>query len=457
MASELFVVGLSWRTAPVAVRERLAFPDDELPPALTELVHLPSVGEALLISTCNRVEVYGATRREAPASAVEEATAEVASFLSQSRKVPAEALAEHLYEHTGTGAVGHVFRVAAALDSLVVGEAQILGQLKAAYGVASGAGAAGQILGRCMERAFGVAKRVRSETGIARGAANVSSVAVELAAHVFGDLRGKTVLVVGAGKMSALAARHLRADGAGTLLVTNRSAEKAEALAHEVDGVAKPWDRLQDLLTVADVVISSTGAKQPVLTRPLLKKVMKARRYRPLVLIDIAVPRDVEAKVAKLDGVYLFDIDDLERVVAQNLSERQKEADAAGAIIGDEVSEFVRWLRSQRVVPTIRSLRERFHEVARVEVDKTIKLLERDHTPAEREQALRRLGELIVNKLLHPPMTALRGGDGNEIETLVAAAERLFALQEQASAIGETDLPHPPARAEAAGKNRGSA
>lgn len=463
MASELFVIGLSWRTAPVAVRERLAFQDDEVPVALTELVTLPSIGEAFLISTCNRVEIYGVTRRADPASAADQATAEAASFLARSRKVPAEELAQYLYEHTGPGAVQHVFRVAAALDSLVVGEAQILGQLKAAYGVSTSAAACGQVLGRCLERAFGVAKRVRTETGIARGAANVSSVAVELAAHVFGDLRGKTVLVIGAGKMSALAARHLRSDGAGTLLVTNRSPEKAEALAHEVDGLAKDWDRLEDLLAVADVVITSTGAREPVLTRALLKRVMKQRRYRPLVLIDIAVPRDVEARVAKLDGVYLFDIDDLERVVAQNLSERAREADAASAIIGGEVAEFGKWLRAQRVVPTIRSLRERFHDIARLEVDKTVKLLEREHTAEERAQALRRLGELIVNKLLHPPMAALRGGDGGEVESLVAAAERLFALQEQASVAAEQesavddDILPAPARAEAGGKNRGSA
>jgi glutamyl-tRNA reductase len=448
MASDLFVVGVSWRSAPVAVRERLAFRDEELSGALGEIVTLPSIGEALLISTCNRVEIYGATRRTAPASAITTAAAEARSFLARSRGVEAEEVADAIYERVETDAVRHVFRVAAALDSMVVGETQILGQLKACFGVALSAGATGPVLGRCLERAFGVAKRVRTETGISRGAANVSSVAVELARHVFGELSGKTVLVVGAGKMSALAVRHLRADGAGTIVVTNRSPEKAERLAAEVDGVAKRWDRLDGLLADADVVISSTGASEPVLTRALLKRVMKARRYRPLVIIDIAVPRDADPAIARTDGVYLFDIDDLERVVAANLSERAREADAAQAIIDVEVAQFEQWLRTQRVVPTIRSLRERFREVAAAEVERAVESVRKNPSPEQAEQIIRRLGDLIVNKLLHSPMTALRAGDEPDIEALVTAAERLFALQleqEEIAAEAEAAAPEPKA------------
>jgi glutamyl-tRNA reductase len=321
---------------------------------------------------------------------------------------PAE-VADVLYDHRGISAVRHVFRVASALDSLVLGEAQILGQLKAAYAVAGGAGTSGPVLGRCLERAFGVAKRVRSETSIARGAANVSSVAVELAARVFGDLAGKSVLVVGAGKMSTLAARHLYASGALRIVVTNRSPEKAEALAAEIDGVARPWDELEALLVQADVVISSTGAREPVLTRPLFKKVTKARRWRPIMVIDIAVPRDAEPAIADFDGVYLFDIDDLEKVVAANLAERAKAAEHAVRIVEHETGQFERWLRSQGVVPTIRALRERFAQVADAEVQKTLDTLaRREHTPAQQREAIQRLVQLVVNKLLHPPTAALR-------------------------------------------------
>lgn len=435
MGSNLFVIGLSWRTAPVAVREKLAFADEELATTLQSITSLPHIGEAMLISTCNRVEIYGATARTAPTSALEAATGEVRSFLAQSRGVPAEGLAGNLYEHTDTEAVRHAFRVASALDSLVVGEAQILGQLKSAFGVAASAGTTGPMLGRCMERAFGVAKRVRNETGISRGAANVSSVAVELAQHVFVDLGGKTVLVVGAGKMSALAVRHLRAAGAGSILVTNRSPEKAEALAQEVDGVARPWEQLESLLALADVVITSTGARQPVLTKALFKRVMRQRRYQPIVVIDIAVPRDAEPAIGELDGVYLFDIDDLERVVAANLKERAKEAEIAAKLVEDEVVQFERWLSSQRVVPTIRAMREHFSAVARAEVERTLQALRAEESAEKREQAVRRLGDLMVNKLLHAPMTALKNGGEEDTEMLVTAVHRLFALQ----AVDEDD------------------
>lgn len=429
MGSNLFVIGLSWRTAPVAVREKLAFADDELSSTLQAVTSLSHIGEAMLISTCNRVEIYGATERAAPDSSIHAAMGEVRSFMARARGVPAEDLAGNLYEHVDTEAVRHTFRVASALDSLVMGEAQILGQLKAAYGVAAGAGTTGPTLGRCMERAFGVAKRVRHETGISRGAANVSSVAVELAQHVFVDLGGKTVLVMGAGKMSALAVRHLRAAGAGAIVVTNRSPEKAAALALAVDGVARPWEQLQTLLTTADVVITSTGARQPVLTRDLFKRVMRQRRYQPMVVIDIAVPRDAEPAIGELDGVYLFDIDDLERVVASNLKERAKQAEFAARIVEDEVAQFERWLSSQRVVPTIRALREHFSTVARAEVERTLQALAAEASPDEHEQAVRRLGDLIVNKLLHTPMTALKHGSGHDTEVLVGAVHRLFALQ----------------------------
>jgi glutamyl-tRNA reductase len=417
---ELFVVGVSWRTAPVAVRERLAFREEELALAVKALA-APPVTEAMLISTCNRVEVYG-VGEEGAAAAVKRA-------LAKSRDVPLKEIEPVLYAYGGEDAIGHVFRVAAALDSLVLGEAQILGQLKAAHAQAGEAGTSGPMLGRCLERAFGAAKRVRSETQIARGAANVSTVAVDLAQKVFGALAGKRVLVVGAGKMSTLAARHLRNAGVEEIVVTNRSPDRAARLAEEIDGVARPWADLEPELALADVVISSTGAREPILTAPLFKRVTKARRYKPIVVIDIAVPRDADPAIAAREGVYLFDIDDLERVVAANLAERAKAAEHASRIVAHEAGQFQQWLRSQRVVPTIRALRDHFEDVASAEVQKTIELLhKKDLAPDARDEAVRRLGELIVAKLLHNPQMALKGTEPGLIEARLEATAALFGI-----------------------------
>lgn len=422
--SELFVVGISWRTAPVAVREKLAFREEEVAATLRALTSANPVAEALLISTCNRVEVYGVSKPGA------DATGPVRRFLAEQRGLKPSEVADVLYDHRGSVAVRHVFRVASALDSLVLGEAQILGQLKAAYGVAGVAGTSGPVLGRCLERAFGVAKRVRTETSIARGAANISSVAVELAVRVFENLAGKSVLVVGAGKMSTLAARHLYASGAHRIVVTNRSPEKAEALAGEISGIAKPWEDLEALLVEADIVISSTGARQPILTRPLFKKVTKARRWRPMTVIDIAVPRDAEPEIGKFDGVYLFDIDDLEKVVAANLAERAKAAEHAGQIVEHEAGQFEQWLRTQGVVPTIRALRDRFAQVADAELQKALdQLSRREHTPPQQREVVQRLVQLVVNKLLHTPTTALRESSADEAALRAEVLCDLFGLE----------------------------
>ncbi len=415
MAGDLLVVGVSHHTAPLDIREKLAFSEEAVAPALRELGGLPGIGEAMLLSTCNRVEIYAAARADAPA-----AIAEIRGYLAATRQLDRKMLDGHLYERVGPAAVRHVFRVASSLDSLVVGEPQILGQMKSAYGLATEAGAVGPLLGRCVERAFGVAKRVRTETAIARGAASVASVAVELATRVFGELDGKAVLVVGAGKMSALAARHLANAGADRLLVTNRSPARAESLAREIGGEARAWSELPELLAGADVVVSSTGATQPVITRALMKTVVKARRHRPIFLVDIAVPRDVEPDAGKLDGVYLFDIDDLERVVVDNRQGRVRESHSAEKIVEDEATQFLAWVRSQNAVPTVKELRERFLAVAIAEAQKTIA------TVPGHDQAIRRLAESIAAKLLHTPLMAIKKDD-----SLAPAARKLFGLGEQ--------------------------
>ncbi|MBA3457507.1 MAG: glutamyl-tRNA reductase [Deltaproteobacteria bacterium] len=429
--SELFVVGISWRTAPVAVREKFAFRDEELATTLQAMTATLPVAEALLISTCNRVEIYGVAKPgQDPAGSVRR-------FIAEQRGLAPAEVSDVLYDHVGPAAIRHVFRVASALDSLVLGEAQILGQLKAAYGVAGGAGTSGPVLGRCLERAFGVAKRVRTETAIARGAANVSTVAVDLAARVF-NLAGKGVLVVGAGKMSTLAARHLRSQGTTHIVVTNRSPQKAERLAEEIDGIAKPWEDLDKLLAEADVVISSTGAREPILTRALFKKVSKARRFRPMVVVDIAVPRDAEPAISDFEGVYLFDIDNLEKVVAANLADRAKAAEQAGKIVEHEASQFEHWMRSQGVVPTIKALREKFAQVADAEVQKTLETLARkDHSLAQQREAIQRLVQLVVNKLLHTPTTALRDAPPDEAALRAEVLCDLFGLEPEVERASE--------------------
>lgn len=430
---ELFVVGMSWRTAPVAVREKLAFREEEVSGTVAKLVAQPGVNEALLISTCNRVEVYGVAEAALAGADLTRA------FLAGERKISLSEVGSALYQHHGPAAVRHVFRVASALDSLVVGEAQILGQLKSAYQVASRARASGPTLARCLERAFGVAKRVRSETTIARGAANVSSVAVELATRVFGDLSGKSVLVVGAGKMSTLAARHLRSAGTDRIVVTNRSPARAEELAALIDGISAPWEDLAGQLAEADVVISSTGAREPVLTLPLFKKVTKARRWKPMMIVDIAVPRDADPAIGELDGVYLFDIDDLDKVVAKNLAERSKAAEHGARIVEHEAVQFEQWLRGQEVVPTIRALRDKFSQVAAAETQKLIdQMARRELSAEERAEALHRLSQLIVKKLLHLPTTVLRSSTGSSLQWRVEAVTSMFGLQVPLLAPGES-------------------
>lgn len=425
--SELFVVGISWRTAPVAVREKLAFREEEIPDTLRAMRGLLEVGEALLVSTCNRVEVYGVAKPG------HDATSTVRRFLAEQRGQKPNDIADKIYDHRGADAIRHLFRVSSALDSLVLGEAQILGQLKEAYSVAGKSGTSGPVLGRALERAFGVAKRVRTETAIARGAANVSTVAVDLAHRVFGDLAGKSVLVVGAGKMSRLAARHLYANGAKHIVVTNRSPQKAEALADEIDGIAKPWDQLVDLLAEADVVISSTGAREPILTKALFKKVTKARRYRQIVVIDIAVPRDAEPAIGDMENVFLYDIDDLEKVVASNLAERAKAGEQALKIVEHEAGQFEHWLRSQGVVPTIRALREKFAAIADGEVQKALdQLARKEHSRDQQREVIQRVVQLVVNKLLHQPTTALREASGDEATLRAEVLCELFALEPSA-------------------------
>lgn len=417
MSGDLIVVGLSHHTAPVELRERLATPDEGVPMELQALVAEAGLHEALLLSTCNRVELYAHAAE--PHRALERARAHF-------RSRAGEGVESCLYHHRGADATHHAFRVAASLDSLVVGEPQILGQVKTAFELANDAGTVGMLLGRCFTRAFAVAKRVRTETRIAEGTVSISSVAAELAEKIFGDLRGRRTLLLGAGLMGETAARSLGATGA-RLVVINRSREKADALAASCGGEARDYELLQSELVLADVVISSTSADRFVLTRELMREVCRARRHRPLFIIDIAVPRDVDPRVADMDNVFLYDVDDLQKVADEGLAQRRQEAEAAEAIVRAEVGEFESWRRSLALTPTIVELRSYFQQVVKEEVARTAPRL--SARSDEDERALRAMSEAIVNKLLHPALTHLKASASQpEGEQLIAATRTLFRL-----------------------------
>ncbi|MBK8171844.1 MAG: glutamyl-tRNA reductase [Sandaracinaceae bacterium] len=436
MKGELFVVGLSHRTAPLAIRERLAVSGEKLAEDLSALSKTSTMDEALLISTCNRVEVY------ASASDIAAASREVRNYLNG--KIAPDAIDGHLYERVGTDAVKHAFRVASSLDSMILGEPQILGQVKTAYATAHAAGTLGTLLSRCFHRAFAVAKRVRTETGVAAGTVSVSSIACELAKKIFGDLHGRRVLLLGAGKMSETAARHLRKQGA-QLYIVNRSPERAEELARVYGGIAKRMEDLAHELTLADVAITSTSSPDFVITRELMQSVQKARRHRLMLLVDIAVPRDVDPRVGTISNVILYDIDDLEKVSGENLAERLREASVAEQIVEGEVREFEEWRRSLVLTPTIVALRETFQQVVRDELARTTSRLS---LREEDKRALERMGEAIVTKLLHQPLQELkRGAEDSDGAEMIAAVRKLFDLETSTSAQAVSNAEAAPAAA----------
>ncbi|HYE91055.1 MAG TPA: glutamyl-tRNA reductase [Terriglobales bacterium] len=417
----LFVAGLNHRTAPVALREQLAVEEDKLRELIRD-VHATGVArEAVLISTCNRVEVYALA--EAPG----EARAAIFRRLCQHRGVDLGAVEPHLYTHEDGEAVRHAFRVAASLDSMMVGEPQILGQVKDAFALAQACETVGPTLHTLFSQAFAVAKKVRTETDIARHAVSVSFAAVELAKKIFAGLQGRAVLLVGAGKMSELAAKHLVDQGAFPIYVVNRTWARAQEMARALSGTALPFGELDVALGSVDIVVTSTGAPEPVIRRELVQKVMHERRGRPLFFIDIAVPRDVEESVETLADVYCYDIDDLKQVVDANLRERAREAQRAEALVDREVAKFAARLRDVEVVPTIVSLRERLEAIRSAELKRALSKM--PDAPAETREAMEALSSAIVNKILHAPITKLRessrAGAGRSWTTLV---QELFGL-----------------------------
>jgi glutamyl-tRNA reductase len=414
--SEVFLLGISHRTSPVALREKLAVPAQDMEVRLRELSEGAGLEEALLVSTCNRVELYGV--------APDAQGALKARQWLEARTQPGE-LATHLYSQRGPDAVRHAFRVASSLDSMVVGEPQILGQVKEAYARAASAGVLGTVLDRCFTKAFAVAKKVRTETGIAAGSVSVSSIACDLAKKIFEDLHGKRVLLVGAGKMGESAAKHLAKQGA-KLFVLNRSRERAVELAQACGGEPRSLNELASELAMADVAICSTSSERFVITTDLMKEVARSRKYRTLFLIDIAVPRDVDPRVGELENVFLYDVDDLSKVADENLALRRKEADLAERIVEREVAEFETWRRQQNLKPLIVGLRAHVRSVLAAEIERTLPRLGGD--AQANKEALDRAVDAATNKLLHPVLAEIKRAAEDGRAHVLDDAPRLFGL-----------------------------
>lgn len=416
----LILIGLSHRTAPIDIRERLAFSETAIGEALRVLNQHPGLQEAMILSTCNRVEIIA----RGPRSDVHE---EVKRFLSEYHSVPLSELESHLYSLREREVVHHIFRVASSLDSMVVGEPQILAQMKEAYRLARESGCIGQRLKAILPRAFFVAKRIRTETRVAESPVSVSSVAVELARKIFGDLAGKTVLVLGAGKMAQLAASSLIDSGVSRVLVTNRTEERGKNLAENLKGVFIRWEDLHQWLADADIVLVSTGASHYVLGRNEMQSSLKKRRYRPLFVIDVSVPRNVDPEVNDVENVFLFDIDDLQSVVDANLGERQKEADLAESLIQQEVDKFFQWLHIERTGPVISRLRTRLEDMVVQDLRKN----QNGFTPeqvAEVEKMLLR----AAHRIAHPMIMKIkdRGADSMTRGQTVELLRQIFQLEE---------------------------
>lgn len=400
MIERLFVAGLSHRTAPIAVREQLVVEEDKLREILADLIGRGTCAEVMIVSTCNRIEVYGAA--EVPG----EARGAAFRQMGAQRGLGLPTLEPFLYSKDGAEAVQHAFRVASSLDSMVLGEPQILGQVKDAFALAQSCRAVGPLLHSLMSQAFAVAKRVRSDTEVGRHAVSVSFAAVELARKIFDGLDGRAVLLVGAGEMGELAARHFQDQGTLPVYVANRTASRAQELARDLAGTAVPFEELFSVMGQVDVVITSTAAGEAIITAGDVARILPGRRGRPLFFIDISVPRNVDPLVNGLDNVFVYDVDDLRSVVEANLRERQRQAQQAEWLVEREVGKFADRLRSLEVVPTIVSLREKLEEIRRAELGRAISRLPgADETT---RQALEALSQGIVNKILHAPTVKLR-------------------------------------------------
>ncbi len=418
---QLVALGINHKTAPLSLREQAAFDPQALPAALKGVTAV-GADEAAILSTCNRTELYCGVKTQASERLVE--------WFCDYHHLTTRLVRPHLYIHSGRAAVAHAFRVASGLDSLVLGEPQILGQMKDAFAAAHDTGTTGKLLNRLFQHTFSVAKQVRTETAIGAHAVSVAFAAVSLARRIFENLADRSVLLIGAGEMVELAARHLKEQGVGRMVVANRTVERASALGDIYGAQAISLLELPDQLSGADIVISCTASLLPILGKGAVERAIKARKHRPMFLVDLAVPRDIEVEVGELADVYLYSIDDLKDVIEENRQSRQAAARQAEVIIENEVVEFMRWVRSLHSVPTVRALRSAIETTRDAEVERARRALARGE-PAD--QVLLRLAHALTNKFMHGPSTALRAADSKGDIDLIGAARALFRLDDKAS------------------------
>ncbi|MBC8029623.1 MAG: glutamyl-tRNA reductase [Pyrinomonadaceae bacterium] len=420
----IVLVGINHKSAPIEVRERLAFTEAACATGLRALVDGEVVREGLIVSTCNRVEVLTETDNRR----LNDTTERVTRFLSRSDLLPRAVFEPHLYKHTDDQAIRHLFRVTSSLDSMVVGEPQVLGQVRRAYSIALEAGTAGRVLNRLVHHSFHVAKRVRTETGIGANAVSISYMAVELGKKIFNSLKGRTALLIGAGEMAELSARHLVNAGVTRVLLVNRTEGPAERLAREFGGECVLMDQLSDHLAEADIVICSTAAGEFVITEEMAREALAKRRNRPAFFIDISVPRNIDPAVGKLPNVFVFDVDDLESVVSSNIREREREAERAELIVESEIMQFQQSLRALDIGPTIGALRQRLQDIAKLELARQRNRLG-SLTP-EQEVAIEALLMATVNKISHPVLSHIRSSYETSDTDTVQAWRDVFGLEE---------------------------
>lgn len=415
----LLTIGISHRTAPIEIREKVAFTRWEISDRVRELSALPGVEEVIILGTCNRTEVYCLSSETGKELLLD--------WIHQVNNLEPGELNDHFYSFEGEEAARHLVRVASGLDSLVLGETQILGQLKEAWQLAHDAGSMGKVLDRLFQHTFAAAKAIRTNSGISEHPVSVAYTAVVLARQIFSELQSRTVVLVGAGEMIQLCGRHLREQGIANLLIVNRSLEKAQELATEFDATAMTLDQLAEALPLADILISSTASPEPVIRKEDVRIALKKRRHRPMFMVDIAVPRDIETQVADLKDVYLYTIDDLQQVVDENMLQRSKAAESAVSDVDAAVTDFMRWLYGLRAARSLKRLRQQSHDHEQDLTERALKRLRAGHDP---EEVVKQLASTLTNRILHMPSKRLREAAESKDYEILKAADRIFKTDE---------------------------
>ncbi|MGD7035374.1 glutamyl-tRNA reductase [Methylotuvimicrobium buryatense] len=413
----LLAVGINYNTAPVSIRERLAYPAEILDSSLKDLWRLRDISEAAILSTCNRTEFYCESSNENKHILID--------WIAQTRKIKPNDLTPYLYTYNDSQLIRHMFRVACGLDSMVLGEPQILGQMKAAYQAANDAGTLGKYLGKLFQHTFAAAKKVRTDTAIGSSPVSVAFAAVQLAQQIFDKLSEQTAILIGAGETIELTARHLVQHGIGRIIIANRTYDKAHALATRFNGYAIALSELPMHLAEADIVVSSTASSLPILGKGRVESAIKKRKHKPMFMVDLAVPRDIESEVEQLNDVYLYTVDDLKNTIDQNMDNRRKAAEQAEEIIDTQVEHFLSWLRSQGALSTIKDFRIQAEKTRDETLEKTLVLM---RNGLSAEEALQRLAHSLTNKLIHTPSAQIREAGANERHDLIAAAREIFKL-----------------------------